>query len=106
MNVDLCVLSIIIYITGIYNGLDASLTLIMMGAILGFLVYNFYPAKKSVSEISEDQFALSELLQFIFNSAIREGNEIWVYIPSIRMRMLLKRWIEKNSPIIPQSNRE
>lgn len=38
-------ISIIIYITGIYNGLDASLTLIMMGAILGFLVYNFYPAK-------------------------------------------------------------
>lgn len=38
-------ISIIIYITGIYNGLDASLSLIMMGAILGFLVYNFYPAK-------------------------------------------------------------
>ena len=68
---------------------------------LAYLANNFYPAKKSVSEISEDQFALSELLQFIFNSAIREGNEIWVYIPSIRMRRLLKLWIEKNSPTIP-----
>ncbi len=38
-------ISIIIYMIGIYNGLDASLTLIMIGAILGFLVYNFYPAK-------------------------------------------------------------
>lgn len=38
-------ISIIIYITGIYNGLDASLTLIMIGAIFGFLIYNFYPAK-------------------------------------------------------------
>ena len=38
-------ISIIIYYTGIYNGLDASLTLIMIGATLGFLVHNFYPAK-------------------------------------------------------------
>ena len=38
-------ISIIIYFTGIYNGLDASLTLIMMGAVLGFLFHNFYPAK-------------------------------------------------------------
>ena len=38
-------ISIIIYMTGIYNGLDASLTLIMIGATLGFLIYNFHPAK-------------------------------------------------------------
>ena len=38
-------ISIIIHIIGIYNGLDASLSLIMIGATLGFLVHNFYPAK-------------------------------------------------------------
>ena len=38
-------ISIITSIMGIYNGLDASLSLIMIGATLGFLVYNFYPAK-------------------------------------------------------------
>lgn len=38
-------ISIIIHTTGIYNGLDASLSLIMIGATLGFLVHNFYPAK-------------------------------------------------------------
>lgn len=38
-------ISIIIHGTGIYNGLDASLSLIMIGATLGFLVHNFYPAK-------------------------------------------------------------
>ena len=38
-------ISIIIYSMGIYNGLDASLTLIMAGATLGFLLHNFYPAK-------------------------------------------------------------
>lgn len=38
-------ISVIIYYIGIYNGLDSSLTLIMTGATLGFLVHNFYPAK-------------------------------------------------------------
>ena len=38
-------ISIIIDYTGIYNGLDASLSLIMIGATLGFLVHNFHPAK-------------------------------------------------------------
>ncbi len=38
-------ISIIISYMGIYNGLDASLTLIMIGATLGFLIHNFYPAK-------------------------------------------------------------
>ena len=38
-------ISIIINYTGIYNGLDASLSLIMVGATLGFLVHNFHPAK-------------------------------------------------------------
>ena len=38
-----------------------------------------------------------ELLQFIFKSALSKGSEIWIYIPSIRMRNLLKQWINKNS---------
>ena len=38
-------ISFIISIMGIYNGLDASLSLIMIGATLGFLIYNFHPAK-------------------------------------------------------------
>lgn len=44
----------------------------------------------------EDTYAVSEMLQFIWRSAIREGNEIWVYIPSKRMRNLLVKWIEDN----------
>ena len=38
-------ITIISNILGLYNGLDASLTLIMIGATLGFLLYNFHPAK-------------------------------------------------------------
>lgn len=46
----------------------------------------------------EDKYALSEMLQFIWRSAIRNGEEIWIYIPSVRMRNLLKIWIDENSP--------
>lgn len=45
--------------------------------------------------VDEDGYALSEMLQFIWRSAIREGKEIWIYIPSIRMRGLLKEWINQ-----------
>ena len=51
-------------------------------------------------KVDEDGYALSEMLQFIWRSAIRSGEEIWVYIPSVRMRNLLKQWIEENSPKI------
>ena len=44
-------------------------------------------------EVNEDAFAVSEMLQFIWRSAIRDGEEIWLYIPSSRMRMLLEDWI-------------
>lgn len=50
--------------------------------------------------VDENGYALSEMLQFIWRSAIRDGKEIWVYIPSIRMRNLLKQWIKQNSPQI------
>lgn len=48
-------------------------------------------------EVNDDAFAISEMLQFIWRSAIREGKEIWLYIPSSRMRELLIRWINKHS---------
>ncbi len=48
-------------------------------------------------DVDEDGFALSEMLQFIWRSAIRDGKEIWIYIPSKRMRNLLKTWIDENN---------
>ena len=45
-------------------------------------------------EVDEDCYALSEMLQFIWRSGIREGKKITIYIPSIRMRNLLKDWID------------
>lgn len=48
-------------------------------------------------EVNEGGFALSEMLQFIWRSAIRQDEEITVYVPSVRMRTLLKDWIESQS---------
>lgn len=48
-------------------------------------------------EVNEDAFAVSEMLQFIWRSAIRDGKEIWLYIPSSRMRELLENWIQETS---------
>ena len=44
--------------------------------------------------INEDKLVLSEMLQWIWRSRIRDNKEIVVYIPSKRMRNLLKGWIE------------
>lgn len=46
-------------------------------------------------DIQEDRYALSVMIQWIWRSAIRDGKEIWIYIPSKRMRTLLQDWIEE-----------
>lgn len=45
--------------------------------------------------INQDALALSQLLQWMWRSAIRDGEPIRIYIPSKRMRELLIRWLEK-----------
>lgn len=45
-------------------------------------------------KIDDNELALSDMLQFIWRSAIRDGNPITIYIPSKRMRQLLINWIE------------
>lgn len=48
-------------------------------------------------EVDEDAYALSVMVQWIWRSAIRDGDEIYLYIPSSRMRTLLLDWIETTS---------
>ena len=48
-------------------------------------------------QVDEDAYALSEMLQWIWRSAIRDDKEIWIYIPSKRMRELLQDWMSKMS---------
>ena len=42
--------------------------------------------------IDQELYAVSSLIQFIFRSAVRKGEPIKLYLPSLRMRELLDRW--------------
>lgn len=48
-------------------------------------------------EVDEDIYALSIMVQWIWRSAIRDGNKVNLYIPSKRMRTILTNWIENAS---------
>lgn len=44
--------------------------------------------------VDQDSYALSQLLQWIWRSAIRNGEKVGLYLPSKRMRNLLLEWLE------------
>lgn len=44
-------------------------------------------------EVDEDTFATSEMIQWIWRSAIRNDKPVTLYIPSDRMRNLLLKWL-------------
>ena len=67
----------------------------LVNRYLNPVIKNFFASRNI--EVDEDGFALSEMLQFIWRSAIRNYEPIQLYIPSSRMRGLLKQWIEENS---------
>lgn len=46
-------------------------------------------------EVDQDRYALSTLVQWIWRLAIRDGKEVYVYIPSSRMRKLFLDWINE-----------
>lgn len=69
--------------------------------ILAYCV-NIFPTPQKVKFFASqgmtydtDGAALSTMIQWIWRSAIRDGHEIWVYIPSRRMRTLLEDWLDR-----------
>lgn len=52
-------------------------------------------------EMDQDAFALSELIQWIWRSQIRDGKPVHLYMPSERMRTLFLDWLE-----IPEADLE
>jgi hypothetical protein len=50
---------------------------------------------------NKEEYALSELIQWLFRSQIRDGKPINIYIPSSRMRKLLVDWLNsaENIPV-------
>ena len=56
-----------------------------------------YLKKLGAEQINQDMYALSILVQWIFRSSIRNGEEIWIYVPSKRMRIILEKWLDNLS---------
>lgn len=52
---------------------------------------------------SDDYFALATMTQWLWRSAIRDGNSIRVFVPSERMRGLLRNWLDGKLPQIDGS---
>ena len=50
-------------------------------------------------EVDENAYALSNMIQFIWRSNIRQGGEVDVYVPSSRMRELLTDFMRGNNHI-------
>lgn len=48
-------------------------------------------------KVDEDIYALSNMVQWIWRSAIRDGKPIDLYLPSSRMREILNNWIKQLS---------
>lgn len=44
--------------------------------------------------LADDQYAITELIQWLYRTGVRRGEPITVYIPSARMRRLLTSWLE------------
>jgi len=67
---------------------------------LAYCVNNFprpweakYYADRGVI-VNGNAYALSILVQWVFRSAIRNGGDVWLYIPSLRMRKLFRKWLD------------
>lgn len=58
-------------------------------------VGKFFAAKGIT--VDADEFALAEMLQWIWRGCIRDDQPIELYIPSRRMRELLQDWIKKTN---------
>ena len=60
---------------------------------LAYVANIYCPAILQKYNLTDDQYALYNLLRFMFKSGLYYGKEIYIYIPSLRMRELLKTWI-------------
>lgn len=59
------------------------------------LIKNFFMQRNIV--INENLYALSELVQWIYRSRIRQEQSIYIYLPSARMRNLLQEYINHDT---------
>lgn len=63
------------------------------------MLKNNYFAAHGV-DVDEDLWALAEMLQFLWRSAIRNDQKVYLYIPSERMRKLLVQFLDNELKVI------
>jgi hypothetical protein len=73
-------------------------------AAVAYLCNTYHPVIKAYFEsmgvpVYEDLYALSQMLQWMWRSRIRCNEPIHAFIPSERMRGLLKRWLNASSTV-------
>ena len=71
---------------------DRHIVMYMINRYLNPYVKKFFEGYSI--KVDEDGYALSEMIQFIWRSAIRNNEPIYCYIPSKRMRDLLQDYID------------
>ena len=76
--------------TNIYG--DRHVVMYMVNRYLNPYLKKFFEGYNII--VDEDSYALSEMIQFIWRSAIRNSEQIYCYIPSKRMRDLLQGYID------------
>lgn len=67
---------------------------------VAYLCNDFYRLAVPLDEtpLTVDEYAITLLVKFLFSgSALKNGKDIYLYLPSKRMRDLLTNWIEENS---------
>lgn len=55
------------------------------------IIYNFF--KDHGFTPNQDLYSASEIIQWVFRSAVRKGEPINLYIPSKRMRLIFYKWL-------------
>jgi len=73
---------------------DRDIVLYLVGKYYNPFIKNWFLDKEIT--IDEKQFALAEMVQFIWRSSIRDDKEIWLYVPNVRMRRLLIQFLNNS----------
>lgn len=91
-KVNVCKSSFVVLNKKASNDYSDRTSLVYAANIFMSPAYKTYYTSNGI-KANEDIYALSTMLQWIFRSAIRNGKDINIYIPSRRMRELLQEWL-------------
>lgn len=77
---------------------DANVLIYLVNRFINPHLYNFIKNYCPTGDnFSEDLYSLSELIQWIWRSAIRENKQICIYIASERMLNILLKWLNTSN---------